>query len=176
MSIIVDLIVVAIVALFTILGYKQGLVKAAIKIFSFFIAIAVAFALYKPISSVVINNTSLDDNIKNTIIEKTGLNEKEEIQIENSIISKMTGEVQNTVEDMANTFSIKIIETGTLLILFIITKIALKFVSILTDLITKLPILKQINKLRRNYIRSNKRYNYGICITCNCVFSIPICK
>lgn len=148
MGIILDLIVIAIIALFTFLGYKQGLVKAAIKILSFFIAIAVAFALYKPVSSLVINKTSIDDNIKNTIIQKIGIEENQELEVDNSITGKMLGEANNSMQDIANTFSVKLIETGVLLILFIVTKIALKFISALTDLITKLPILKQINKLR----------------------------
>ncbi len=50
MGMVIDLIVIGIIALFTFLGYKQGLVKAAIKILSFLIAIVVAFILYKPIS------------------------------------------------------------------------------------------------------------------------------
>ena len=70
MWIVFDLIVIAIIALCTFIGYKQGLVKAAIKILSFFIAIIIALVLYKPISNVVVNNTSVDENIKNTIIDK----------------------------------------------------------------------------------------------------------
>lgn len=148
MGIVIDLIVVGIIALFTFLGYKQGLVKAAIKILAFFIAIAVAFALYKPVSKFVINKTSIDDNIKNGIIEKIGLEEHEKVEIQDSFTSKMLGEVNNTVEEVANTFTMKLIEVGVLLIVFVLIKIALKFISALTDLITKLPILKQINKLR----------------------------
>lgn len=148
MGIVIDLIVVGIIALFTFLGYKQGLVKAAIKILSFLIAIVVAFILYKPISNLIINNTSVDDNIKNTIIQKIGIGENEEIQTEQSFTSKMIGEANNTVAEVANAFSVKLIETCVLLILFIAIKIVLKFISALTDLITKLPILKQINKVR----------------------------
>ena len=148
MGIIIDLIVLAVIALFTFLGYKQGLVKAAIKILSFLIAIVVAFALYKPVSNLIINNTSIDDNIKNGIVERIGLEENEKVEIEDSFTNKMLGEANNTVLEVANTFTVKLIETGVLLILFILIKIALKFISALTDLITKLPILKQINKLR----------------------------
>lgn len=175
MGIVIDLIIIGVIALFTFLGYKQGLVKAAIKILSFFIAIIVALTLYKPISNLVINNTSIDNNIKNTIIQKIGIGEKEELKLEeNDFTSKMIGQANSTVEEVANSFSIKLIETGVLLILFIIVKIALKFISALTDLITKLPILKQINKLRRNYIWNNKRNNYCVCSISSCLFSISI--
>ena len=68
--------------------------------------------------------------------------------MEGSFTSKMLGEANDTVAQVSNTFAVKLVETAVLLILFIVIKIALKFVSALTDLITKLPILKQINKLR----------------------------
>lgn len=148
MGIVIDLIVIGIVALFTFLGYKQGLVKAAIKILSFLIAIVVAFILYKPISNLIINNTSIDDNIKNTIIQKIGIGENNEVELNDSFASKMIGEANSTVAEVANTFSVKLIEIAVLLILFIVIKIVLKFISALSDLITKLPVLKQINKLR----------------------------
>lgn len=151
MSIIIDLIIIVIIALFTFIGYKQGLVKAAIKILSFFIAIIVALTIYKPISGIIIKNTSIDDNIKNAIVEKMGAQnseENQEVKIEDNLTSKIVGEVNTTVNEVATAFSIKLIETVTLLLIFILIKIALKFVTILTDLITKLPLIKQINKLR----------------------------
>lgn len=151
MSIILDLVVIGIIALFTFLGYKQGLVKAAIKILSFFIAIIIALAIYKPVSNIIIKNTSIDDNIKNAIVEKVkvqGTEKNEEIEINDNLASKIVGEANSTVEDIANAFSVKLVETITLLLIFIVVKIAIRFVTILTDLITKLPIIKQINKLR----------------------------
>ena len=151
MWIVFDLIVVAIIALFTFLGYKQGLVKAAIKILSFFIAIIVALVLYKSISNIVIKNTSIDDNIKNTIIEKIrpeGMEENQKVSVEDSLTKKIVGEAENTIEEIANAFSVKLIETSVLLLLYIVIRIVLRFVSALTDLITNLPILKQINKAR----------------------------
>ena len=155
MWIIIDLIIVGIIALSTFIGYKQGLVKAAIKILSFFIAIIVALVLYKPVSNIVINNTFIDDNIKNTIIEKIkpeSVEDDQEVTIEDSLTNKIIGEANNTIEEFANAFSIKLVEIGTLLILYTAVRIALKFVSALADLIAKLPILKQINKTGRGYI------------------------
>lgn len=150
MPIIFDIAVIAIIALCTFIGYKQGLVKCAVKILSFFIAIIVAFALYKPVSSIIINNTSIDDNIKNTMIEKIkpeGVEKDQEISVENNVKLYIVENSTTTIEKIADAFALKLIETVTLLLIFIIVKIALKFVSALTDLITKLPLLKQVNKL-----------------------------
>ncbi len=150
MAIIFDIVAVGLIALSIFIGYKQGLIKAGIKILSFFIAIIVALILYKPISNIIINNTSIDDNIKNTMIEKIlpeGSSEDEEVEIGDSISSKLLEGASNTIEEIANSFTVKLIEIITILLIFIIVKIALKFISKLTDIITKLPILKQVNKL-----------------------------
>ena len=56
-------------------------------------------------------------------------------------------EANNSIKDIANTTTIKIIEVCTVLVLYIIARIALKFVAALGDLIAKIPILKQFNKL-----------------------------
>ena len=150
MAIIFDIIILGIIALCTLIGYKQGLVKSAIKILSFFIAIAVALVLYKPVTNLIINNTPMDDNIKNTIIEKIkpdGIEKDEEIKVEDSNVLSIIGNATSTtIETIADAFTIKIIETVTLLLIYVFVKIALKFVSALTDLITKLPLLKQANK------------------------------
>lgn len=158
MWIIFDLLVIGIIALCTFIGYKQGLVKAIIKILSFVIAIIVALALYKPVSNIIIKNTSIDDNIKNAIVEKIlpeGADKNQEVTIENNIADRIKGEANNTVESISEAFSIKLIETVVLLVLFIVAKIILRIVCLLTDLITKLPVLKQLNKTRRRNIWIN---------------------
>ena len=149
MWIIFDAAVVAIIALSTFIGYKQGLVKSAIKILSFFIAIIVALALYKPVSAIIIKVTPIDDNIKSVIIEKItpeGIEPNQEVEIQENVALKILDGATNTIEQIADTFAIKLIETITILLIYIIVKIALKFVTALTDLITKLPLLKQVNK------------------------------
>ena len=69
MSLIIDLIILGLILLCVFFGYKKGLTKCVIKILSFVIAIIIAVVLFKPISNFVINNTKIDDNIKNSIIE-----------------------------------------------------------------------------------------------------------
>lgn len=150
MGIILDLIVVLIVALFTFIGYKQGLIKTAIKITSFFIAIIVALILYKPVSTLIIDSTTIDDKIESTIIEKItpeGMNPEDEASETTKIPQEFIKEANNSIKDTAKTITVKIIELCTVLVLYIIARIVLKFIAALGDLIAKLPILKQFNKL-----------------------------
>lgn len=150
MSIIIDLIIIAIILLCTALGYKRGLIKVAIKLCTFFIAIIIAFMFYKPIANVVIQNTGIDETIQTTItnnILPEGISVDEEIDLSNDLPSIILKNSENTVQSIAASVSTTLIETACLLIIFIVVKIILKFVTLLADLIAKLPILKQFNKL-----------------------------
>ena len=105
-----DIAVIAIIALSTFIGYKQGLVKSAIKILSFFIAIVVALVLYKPVSGIIIKTTSVDDNIKNAMIEKIkpdGVEENQEVVVEENLAFKLIGNATNTIEGIADAFALK---------------------------------------------------------------------
>ena len=150
MAFIVDLIIIAIILLFTFLGYKRGLIKVAIKLCTFIIAIIIAFALYKPISNLVIENTGIDESIESAITDRIlpeGASVDDEVELSNDLPSVILENSENTVRGIATSFSNTIIETGCFLIIFIAVKIILKFVTVLADLIAKLPILKQFNAL-----------------------------
>lgn len=150
MSLIIDLIIVAIILLFTFLGYKRGLIKVAIKLCTFIIAIIVAFVLYKPISNVVIENTGIDESIETAITDRIlpeGASVDEEVELSNDFPSVILKNGENTVQSIATSFSNTIIEAVCFFIIFIAVKIILKFITALADLIAKLPILKQFNAL-----------------------------
>ena len=49
MAIIIDIVIVAIIALCLFLGYRRGLTGSLLKILSFVLAIVIAFILFKPV-------------------------------------------------------------------------------------------------------------------------------
>ena len=55
MNYLIDLIILAIIALSTFIGYKKGLIKVAFGLVSFILAILLSVTLYKPVSNFVIN-------------------------------------------------------------------------------------------------------------------------
>lgn len=149
MGIFADIIVILIIITTAFIGYKKGLIKVAIKMVAFLIAIIVSLILYKPLSNIVINNTQIDDNIKNTIIEKItpeGLSKEDKVTSSAKISSKIVDTTNNSIENIAETLTIKIIQISILLLLFIIIRILLVFITALADLIAKIPILKQFNE------------------------------
>lgn len=160
MSIIIDLIILAIILLCVILGYKKGLTKCIIKILSFVIALAVAFVLFKPISTLIIKNTTIDDNIRNSIInlvqddvEENG-KISEETNLPKSMVEHINDSIQNSVNEtkmtvvntVATEISVGVVNVCVAIGLFIIARIALIFVSALSSIITDLPLIKQFDK------------------------------
>ena len=87
MGVIVDLIIIAIVALSTYLAYKKGLVALAIKLCAVVISIVITLLLYKPVSNLIINTTSIDETIQNAILEKATdvIRQEEESDLSNEV-------------------------------------------------------------------------------------------
>lgn len=155
MTIVVDLIVIAIIALCIILGYVRGLTGSLIKILSFVLSIVIAFVLFIPISNLVIENTQIDESLEQSIREMIIGNEQEESnmpeaitdyigqRVEQAADDAKTAVVDSTARDVAET----IVKAGTWVVLFIIARILLIFLKFITALIAKLPVIKQFDKL-----------------------------
>lgn len=142
MGIIIDIIIILFILASIFLGYKKGLVSLGIHLVAFIIAVLITFILYRPIANLVINYTQLDENLQQTI----------ETNIEEVISNdENTGLVQNATNSLleggSRTLAINIIYGITMIVLFVIARIALVFISALANMISKLPILNQFNKL-----------------------------
>lgn len=169
MAFVVDIVILAIMLVCVFFGYKKGLVGVTVNILGFFIALLIALLLYTPISNFVINNTSLQpnlkegisDTVKSYVIKDNETNtENEEIEDNspkvikdyiNGFIQKQKEGVQRTeaeiIDNVSETLSINIIKVAVGIAVFLISKIALIFVKALAKLITKLPIIGQFDKL-----------------------------
>lgn len=156
MFIIVDLVIIAIIALNILLGYKRGLTGCLIKILSFFIALIISLILFNPFSNILINNTQIDENIQTSIVEVFEKEENvEEKEVSSPILDNITEEIEKSTEEKKNEIvnnsakklSINIVKILSFILLFIGTKILLIFVKSLTNLITKLPLIKQCDKI-----------------------------
>lgn len=164
MFLIVDLIIVAIIALCVIIGYRRGLAGCIIKIVSFFLALIVAAILFKPVANMVVNNTQTDENLKSSIVEvfekeenenSQENDEKEDDESISPIVKYISDEVENATEEkkreivnsVATKVAINIINIITFIVLFLGARIALIFVRAITNLITKLPLIKQCDKI-----------------------------
>lgn len=152
MGIFIDIVIVAILLLSIIMGYKKGLVNVIFNLCAFLVAIIITVILYKPIAGIVINNTQIDENIEQTIIEK-GTSEKEE-NTDGSLDEYIEKYVQDAAVDAKNeavqiaakAIAVNVVNIITAILLFIIVRIALIFVKFLVEALAEIPIIKQFNK------------------------------
>lgn len=163
MSIIIDAIILGILVLCIALGYHKGLTGSLLKIVSFVLALVIAFVLFKPVSSFIIDKTNWDENLEQGIRDTILNSEKQEetvSQEENqNMPSVMLDYINKTVENAGNEakeavadatarqVAIMIINSAVWFSLFLIARIVLVFVKGLTKIITSLPIIKQFDKL-----------------------------
>ena len=154
MSIILDVIIVLIFLACVYTGYKKGIINVGFNLFAFIIALLVAIIFYNPITNIIVNNTGIDESIEKIIIEN-GVKEKTEEDKETGIDSfvqnyakDMAQGTQNAiVENAARPIAIKVIGIAVMILLFIIARIALIILKVFTNLLAKLPILKQCNEI-----------------------------
>lgn len=167
MGIIIDIILIAIVVLSAFLGYKKGLVKLGAKLFAGIIAIIITIVMYKPVSGMIINNTTIDEKIENAIIQNTTnfINENDKMQ--NGITEHVE---KNVLPEQAENLSKNVVYVITALVLFIVVKIILSIIISLMDFVANLPILKQFNEIG-GIIYGIVR---GTLIVCICVLLIGV--
>ncbi len=163
MSIIIDAIVIGILILCIAIGYRKGLTGSLLKIISFVLALVIAFVLFKPVSTFIIDKTDWDENLEQGIRDTILSSDKQEelsSQEENKNMPEvMINYINKTVEEAGNEakeavadatarqVAIMIINSGVWFALFLVSRIVLIFVRGLANIITNLPIIKQFDKI-----------------------------
>lgn len=151
-GIIIDIAIIAIIALFIFLGYKRGLVKVIISLIAFIIAIIITLILYKPVSNLIIDNTQIDENIADSIYSNIGITnleqEDEFIKYLDQYTQENLGEsgstiLGNSVDEIAR----KVIEICCMIVIYLVARVLLLALSLLSGFITNLPIIRQFNEL-----------------------------
>ena len=156
MGIILDIILVAIIALNIFIFYKKGLLKLAVGLIAVAAAIILALILYKPVSNLIIENTEIDENIEQAIINNFSgdTQENEEVRYVSVLdyLQKYVDDAVNKtqteiVTQTAGMMAVKIINVVVLIGIFIIVRAVLVLLTFISDIITSLPILKQFNEV-----------------------------
>ena len=145
MGIVIDGVIILFILISVFLGYRKGLVSLGIHLVAFIVALVIAFILYRPIGSLIMNTTEIDEGLQGAIetkLEEIVGNDDAQI-VTNSII----GDIQSgAISETSRSLSMNIIYGATIIVLFIILRIALVFISAIANWVAELPILKQANK------------------------------
>ena len=156
MGIILDIVLIAIIALNVFICYKKGLVKLAVGLIAVAAAIILALVFYKPVSNLIIENTELDENIEKAIINNftSETQEGQEIRYVSVLdyLQKYVDDAVNKtqteiVTQTAGMMAVKIINVAVLIGIFLLVRVVLLLLTFISDIITSLPILKQFNEV-----------------------------
>jgi uncharacterized membrane protein required for colicin V production len=162
MGIIVDLLIVLLFIACIFGGYKRGLARCLLKILTSVIALVIAVIVHKPLVNFIVENTTIDDNIayslERVFVNDDSSDEKlinEDSGIPKPVVEYLNDTVQSSVEEKKNeaisevskSAAILIVNIAAIILIYIIAKILLKILTIFTDIVAKLPIIKQCNEL-----------------------------
>lgn len=156
MGIIIDVVLVAILVLNIIVGYRKGLVNVVFNICAFLLAIVITFIFYKPVSNMIMDNTQIDEKIRDMIIntnqggpEIQENNERTDLQqyIDNMIENTAEEAKTEALDVVANIMASRGIEILTGILLFIAIRIVLVILKFILEGIAEIPIIKQFNEV-----------------------------
>lgn len=145
MNFIIDLCILMIIALSTFIGFKKGFIKVAFRLISFILALIIALVLYKPVSNFINNYTPIPNKIESKIESRISSSNKEET---NNLVANYYKNVRNiSTTVIAKNITNSIVNISSILIVFLLSRLLLMFLRISTDLIAKLPLIKQFNHI-----------------------------
>lgn len=145
MNFIIDLCILIIIALSTFIGFKKGFIKVAFRLISFILALIIALVLYKPVSNFINNYTPIPNKIESKIESRILSSNKEET---NNLVANYYKNIRNiSTTVIAKNITNSIVNISSILIVFLLSRLLLMFLRISTDLIAKLPLIKQFNHI-----------------------------
>lgn len=145
MNFIIDLCILMIIALSTFIGFKKGFIKVAFRLISFILALIIALVLYKPVSNFINNYTPIPNKIESKIESRISSSNKEET---NNLVANYYKNIRNiSTTVIAKNITNSIVNISSILIVFLLSRLLLMFLRISTDLIAKLPLIKQFNHI-----------------------------
>ena len=153
---VIDLIIVAILVISILIGIKIGLIKSLINLAAIFLSIIIAMTLCKPVASLLMKNTQMDEAIQSTIVKtilgEDKTKEKQEDKSKNDIqkyieqagetIDKR-GMVTQTAQELTKQIMIGISFIG----LYLLSSVIIFVIKQISNLLTSLPVIKQFDKI-----------------------------
>lgn len=154
MNYIVLIVAIAILALSAWRGYRAGIVKMVLYIVTLILTIMLAGALLKPVSLLIKNNTSLYQNIENSVSEVIGeydiidTDSLKSLPFPEYMVENITSGSAESLRNMAATVVADQIFNAIIYIcLDIIVYIIIRIIMGTFNVVTKLPVIKEINRL-----------------------------
>ena len=157
-----DLIVVAVIAVFALLGLRHGLIHAVFKVFSFFFAVFAAIKFH-PVLTNMLKERPVYETIKNSIYKNItkGAEQNSEGIVEtlklpdflkNILIDDMgnfkgTQEYRSVAQAVSEQLAEFVLSIISVVLIYIAARIVLMFLQFLLKGAARLPVIKQMDKI-----------------------------
>ncbi|MBP3597062.1 MAG: CvpA family protein [Clostridia bacterium] len=157
----VDVILIAVLVVNVIIGYRKGLSAVIFGFLCTFVATIIALIFFRPIGNLVINKSQADEFLSDGIyrmFETQGVKDgqlmnEEDTKMSNQIVQLINNFISEALEKTADSaltytsmkLSHLIIYVATFIIIIIVLRLLFGLLEDLVDILVRLPILKQIN-------------------------------
>lgn len=154
---IIDICIILTIIIAVLIGKKVGLIKYLVSMCSLILSLVLALILCRPLGNFLIQNTQIDEKIKEGVISSIGV-EDIELDTDNKLpesfnkylnkASEDINESKDKIQDnMATKISRNIVYVISYVLVFIIAKVIILVLSIVGKIVEKLPVLKQANEI-----------------------------
>ena len=128
----VDLIILGIILVFMLIGYKKGLIKVILNLIQYIIVLGLSVFFAPAFSKFLIENFNLDIKILNLVTNNIGLFTDGVTIISNEILKNIVGRIINILA---------------IVILFVALKIVFGIILMILNKVANLPILSVVNRV-----------------------------
>lgn len=166
-----DFIIIAIIAISALNGLIRGLIRTLFGLTALITAVVLTWMFTPGISQLIIEETSFDEMISEKTVELLNIEEMVTVDLETSDAAKLMKDLSlpgNMVDNLIENYTPQIVDgfdfigigdyvggaiavmsvkALTFVVLFIIISIILNAIVTLLDLVARLPVLKQANRI-----------------------------
>ena len=128
----IDLIILGIIVLFVLLGYRKGLVRSVLSLVQYILIVFFSFQLTKPVAELLITHVHLDEKLFGWIYNSAETVESQIYLLNDEMIQMFVGRIINVIA---------------FVLVFIVLKIGFRFLITILNQVCQLPILNLVNRL-----------------------------
>ena len=142
-----DIIVLAFVVISVAIGYKRGLLKSLFSVVSYVASIILSFMLYPVLSQMLMKTpiyTFLEEKIGKNYL---GTASSEALSEGNFLSQYINKGVETATNELSGAVAQLIVNVIAFILIVIICKIAIKLIGNCLNIFTKVPVIKQFNRL-----------------------------
>lgn len=149
--------VIAFIALAALYGYVRGMVKIVLSLVAMIVTLILATMLTVPVGAMVKEVTPIYDNMYETVYETieeysvVDMESLDRLNLPEQLVDRIAEEGAKTVDEFRVYVATEITETafdaGVFLVLVVVLYILVKIAISVLDIVAKLPLLKEVNKL-----------------------------